>query len=270
MSSVKRQRDEVCGNHESAPSSAEPSYLSGLPEGLAELADVQLLVEGQQLPVHSYILTSGSPVFVTAVTAARDGKQLICEVPLQDECKQDVMTVLKYLDQESLVIESIADAEVLAKFAHKFSMDRLLELSSDYMVEHLDDMLSTTTVFRWAEFAEDHQLRLLLARCEHYIVLNYHEMAEEDKQLSILNHDSLLRIMNGIEKKSTGIGQGLKGLIYCKACRAVAFKKACCCAHDHPPRPTAVLNVKRLKVDAECNCGCQNSTSQHFLEWQNA
>ena len=207
MSDHKRKRSTCEGDTTKLAGVNDVPYFVGLPEGVAELADVVLLVEGHELPVHSFILIRKSPVLLTAVTTASKPSQRVCQVPLSDETKEAVVTVLRYLYQETLQIDSSSDAQILAKFAHKYNMTQTLELCEKYFVGRLPNMLSVSAVFGWAKFAEAYYMSTLLAHCEQYIALNYRTMSVEHKQLSKLSHNSLRRIMDCLARRSATSGE---------------------------------------------------------------
>ena len=198
MTDLKRKRSPDEPASTQTASVAETSYFHGLPDGLAELADVKLVVQGHSFPVHSYILRE-SPILVAAISAARDEKQRVCQVPLSGEKTAHVLLVLKYLYKDDPAIQTIGDGQALATFAHKYSMIKLHKLSEAYLVEKL--RFTNTTVFGWAELAERFELNLLLAHCEQFIILSFHSMSPSEKKVSSISQSSLLRVMDGLAGK---------------------------------------------------------------------
>ena len=174
-------------------------YLHDMPDSVVEIADVRLIVEGQELPVHSYLL-SKAPVLLAAMSTASNDKQRVCQVPLPDESKNAVLLVLKHLYKEDSAIASFDEAQLLAIFAHKYNMGQLHKLSKDYIVDKL--ILKTNHVFGWIRLAERVEMNLLLAHCERFRVLNFHLMTAAEKQIQHLSQKSLLRIMDGLSGKA--------------------------------------------------------------------
>ena len=117
-------------------------------------------------------------------------------VPLSGESKQDVLLVLKHLYKDDPAIHSVKEARVLATFAHKYNMTRLRDLNESYLVDEL--FITDANAFDWAELAERIELRLLLAHCERYIILSFHNMPSSHKKVSKLSQSSILRIMDGL------------------------------------------------------------------------
>ncbi len=129
MSDLKRKRS-------SSPESSAHNlaYLEGALPGLAETTDLVLLVEDTKLPVHSYVLTSNSPVLLSAVrdTWKQEGSSL----PLLGDGRADTIVALKYLYARSPKIASVDDAVILSKFAHKYSISHLSSDCSEFLVNH--------------------------------------------------------------------------------------------------------------------------------------
>lgn len=201
MTDLKRKRSPDEPASAQTACFAETSYIDGIADGLAELADVKLVVQGHNFPVHSYILRE-SPVLVAAMSAARDEKQRVCLVPLPGEKKAHVLLVLKYLYKDDPAILKLGDGEALAAFAHKYSMTKLHKLSEAYLVDTVTP--TKTNVFDWAELAERFELNVLLAHCEQFIILNFHSMSASEKKVSTISQSSLLRVMDGLAGKEVG------------------------------------------------------------------
>lgn len=199
MTALKRKRSSGQLDSTQIASSGTP-YLEGVPDILAELADVKLLVEGLDLPVHSYILRE-SPVLLAALSAACSDTQRVCQVPLPGESRQHVLLVLNHMYKDDAAILSIPDGQVLATFAHKYNIKRLhkLLLSEAYLVANVS--FTKTDVFDWAKLAECVELNLMLAHCERYIILNFHSMSAYEKKVSEISQSALLRIMQGLAVK---------------------------------------------------------------------
>ena len=194
MTALKRKRSSGQLDSTQIASSGTP-YLEGVPDILAELADVKLLVEGLDLPVHSYILRE-SPILLAALSAACSDTQRVCQVPLPGESRQHVLLVLNHMYKDDAAILSIPDGQVLATFAHKYNIKRLHKLSEAYLVANVS--FTKTDVFDWAKLAECVELNLMLAHCERYIILNFHSMSAYEKKVSEIRQSALLRIMQGL------------------------------------------------------------------------
>ena len=96
MTDLKRKRSSDDLESTQTASPAETPYFDGMPDGLAELADVKLSVQGRDFPVHSYILRE-SPILLEAVLAACSDNQRVCQVPLPGESKEQVILALKHM-----------------------------------------------------------------------------------------------------------------------------------------------------------------------------
>lgn len=81
MPQLKRKRIRSDPDRIHSTSFTNAPYFDGLPDGLAELSDVNLLVEEYELPAHIYVL-SKSPILLAAISAAADDRQRICQLPL--------------------------------------------------------------------------------------------------------------------------------------------------------------------------------------------
>ena len=195
MVDLKRKRSPEDPDSAQTARCANTPYFDGMPDGIAELADVKLLVQGHGFPVHSYMLRE-SPVLVAAVSAARDDKQRVCQVPLPGESRQHVLLVLKYLYKDDPAVQTVQEAQALATFAHKYNMTRLHKLSEAYLTETLT--FTKTNVFGWAELSERIELNVLLAHCEQFIILNFRSMSAAEKNVFSLSQSSLLRVMDGL------------------------------------------------------------------------
>ncbi len=272
MSELKRKRSSTEDSTAAAEVTDLP-YFKGLPEGLAELADFKLLVEAQELPAH-FVLTSKPPVFLAAVAAASKDSQRVCQVPLPGESKQGNMTDLKYLYQDTLLIESVSDAQILASFAHKYGMTQVLQLSGKYLVDHSKTMLGRATVFGWAQFAECHQLSMLLAHCERYIVLNFRDMSSKDKKLSSISLSSPQRIMDGLVGRDaapadlTSKATSSLQYQYCTECQSVSRPYTCRCGNWGSTSKLQVTRVEESALHAFVDA-CVPSIDV-FLKWQQA
>ena len=272
MSDLKRKRSS--SEEDVAICDADVPYFEGILDGLAELADLKLVVEGQDLPAHSYILISKSPVLMAAVAAASSDKQRITRVPLPGESKQDVMTVLKYLYNTNSSIQSADDAVAMAKFAHKYNMSELLDQSTKYLVLHVQSLgvLSASTVFDWVNFAESNKLGMVLAHCERYIVANFSAVNGEDGgKLFKISNDSLRRIMKGLESKSNGAAVSHGNSVGLKTCyRCCKIISTPCCTHpDCMLYPTKAVHVCKIDASAMEIIAYHNLPSiSTFLEWQ--
>lgn len=168
---------------------------------------------------------------MTAVTAARKDSQLICRVPLPGKSER-VTIALKYLYQDSMPLESFADAEEVAVFAHKYDMPQVLELCNSYLVANfaLPQGPNLCTAFKWAQFAEKHHLKEFLAHCEQYIAMNYHRMSPEQKKLSTLSIKSIQRVMDCFGRDScliTNIATKKGTLGYYSCCQTLSFSLMC-------------------------------------------
>ena len=282
MSDHKRKRSTCEGDATRPAGVNDVPYFVGLPEGVAELADVVLLVEGHELPVHSFILIRKSPVLLTAVTTASKPSQRVCQVPLSDETKEAVFKVLRYLYQETLQIDSSSDAQILTKFAHKYNMTQTLELCEKYFVGRLPNMLSVSAVFGWAKFAEDYHMSTLLAYCERYIALNYRKMSDEHKQLSKLSHNSLRQIMDCLARRgATSVANQpyllqksvvtACNLTSCDSCYCLRKHTGKCCCPENRlcfSQDLPITSIAREALDALADAAMPSTDL--LIQWQQA
>lgn len=223
---------------------------------------MSLTVEDHSLPVHSYILTSKSSVFLEAMTAAKDRRESSVNIPLPDECRQDIVTVLTHLCHDQAVIQSAADAKVLAKFAHKFGMSALLELSGTYLVTHMSEVLLLSTALDATAFADKYQLKYFLATCEQYIVSHSRSLLSKDTDLSVLSQNSLLHVMKGLSLKTAG-PLHCKACVHCWRCTTVSQHHSCRCPSSFSV-PVAGVESSVLEEIAAANVAPVDT----FLQWQ--
>ena len=265
MSDLKRKRSPEHPCSARMASSEDRSYLAGLPEGLEELADVHLLVEGQALPVHTYVLRK-SPILLAAVAAASNEKQRVCQVPLPTETRKDVLLVLKYLymDAPKIQAKGHVPVQAMAKFAHKYNLAELHTMSQKVLME-IPFSNAAFNVFDRAHFAEQGEMGMLLAQCERFIILHFHSMSTADKKLQKLSQASLLRIMNGLAGRDAGDiewetpdpnGVAIRSAIFlCSRCHKWTETECCQCGHygyqyGHRSESRKVNTISRQVVRA--------------------
>lgn len=266
MSQLKRKRDTTDNGAAKADAVVELPYLASLPAGSAELADVQLQVEGQAIPVHSFTLLQHSSVFVTAISTASSNNKRVCQVPLPGESRSTVLLVLKHLYQPTMDITSIADAEVMSAFAHKHELPRLMKQCSEYLAKNITAVLATKNAFGWAQFAEQLQMRELLAHCERYITLNYASFSESDKNSDAISRSSLMRIMDGLAGLGTAseVRVGDAGLRHCMYCQAIS--RQCECKGSESFCHYSIMTVDKYAQDCIFRLSVPNT--QTYLKWQ--
>ncbi|KAL3158793.1 BTB/POZ domain-containing protein 9 [Trebouxia sp. C0010 RCD-2024] len=179
------------------------------------MADVKLVVEGEHLPVHSMILGANSKVFAAMfnkATAEQPDSCHLLEVPLPGDSLRDVSTALRYMYKgctvwlsSALVISGPDDAMSLAKFAHKYGIEPLLQACEDKLVEVLkrsDKCLSNaSTMVNLIDLAETCKTRELLAHCELFMIKSnnsnlWTDHATLSDQVSRL---SLLRMLRALQ-----------------------------------------------------------------------
>ena len=127
--------------------SSQPSgYMLGLSEQVASMADAVLIVQGTELPVHTYVLAANSPVFAdmletAPVATAPQKSKPLHNIPLEGDSMHVVCTALRYMYLGSFVvspskpaIQSCEDAAALVTFAHKYSMTELLDTAENHLI----------------------------------------------------------------------------------------------------------------------------------------
>ena len=268
MAALKRKRNACDPENTQTASFTEVQYLAGMPEGVAELADVKLVVEGCELAVHSYAL-SKSPVLVAAVSAASNDAQRVCQVPLPGETKQDVLLVLKHLYAQDAVIQSVDDAQTLAKFAHKYNLEQLHKLSERCIVDRM--AFRNDTVIGWMQIAEHLEMNLLLAHCELFFIRNFRSMSAADKQVHSVSQKSLLRIMDGLAGRGADVPDWSRSLChtsppkFCTGCRSIFDCRHCPTPHCKEP----TLGIRRVFDSAIFTMGTAAAPSiEQLLQWQ--
>lgn len=260
------------------PESTSPfdaSYFMMLPEGLAELADVEILVENQKLPAHSFVL-SKSPVLLAAISAATTDTQRICQLPLPGETRQDVFAALMHMYLESLRPQHDAEARVLARFGHKYNIPQLHKLSEKYLVGSLEQMKERfdhfPELFDWAQFAARFELNTLLAHCERDIIDCFSSMPAAEKKLSQVSHKSLLRIMAGLNGKAAPLGwiqdtPYSATLRLCEKCNVLSDSAYCGCGPFSPMTGKA-RDVKVSHKTAQEIAKSMTPSVECLLKWQ--
>lgn len=163
-----------------------PEYMCvpGLPEHFVLLVNTVLIVENTALPIHSQILAIGSPVFCDYfVTALTSGKNRRCTVtlPLVTDSLETVCIALRYLydrlanrKRPETLGKSLAEAEAVLGFAHKYDMKNVLEECEPYLVQAVAAgtiaLDVSETAVRWLALAEGRGLGTLLAHIELHMI----------------------------------------------------------------------------------------------------
>lgn len=167
--------------------SSEPSaYMLGLSEQVASMADAVLIVQGTELPVHTYILAANSPVFadiLEAPPAAPQKTKPLYRIPLEGDSLPVVCTALRYMYIGSLVvspskpaIQSCEDAAALVTFTHKYSMAQLLAKAEDHLIGEVckdnGKVLfgDPKQLVAWVVLAETCKLDVFLAHAESFMI----------------------------------------------------------------------------------------------------
>lgn len=191
------------------------AYMGQPSPAFAKMADVMLVVEGRHLPVHSMILGANSNVFAEifnkAIAQQPDSWHLL-EVPLVGDSLSDVTTALSYLYQgctvwlaSTLVISTLEDAVSLARFAHKYGIEHLLQACQQHLVRILklhiagsDKSLSQSSdMAHLTDLAETCEMHELLAHCELVMIKSTDcNLWTDDAMLSEkVSRHSLLRML---------------------------------------------------------------------------
>lgn len=184
-------------------------YLNGLPEHFVKLADAALVAEEVSLPVHQAILAANSSFFGELFLTAQEhqaGRSNLLQCPLPGDKLQDVLTVLKYCYQSCTIfscskptLASAQDACSLARFAHKYDMQPLLQECEAYLItqaqaaesNHTSLAVDVHAIVEWALVAETCHLTRLLAHCELVLAKTWDASCWQDTLLT--SEDSISR-----------------------------------------------------------------------------
>ncbi|KAL3135629.1 BTB/POZ domain-containing protein 9, variant 2 [Trebouxia sp. C0009 RCD-2024] len=216
------------------PVQGHPQYMAQLSAAFANMADVKLLVEGQPLPAHSMILAANSKVFAemfTKATAQQPDSSQQLEVPLPGDTLKDVSTALDYLYKgctvwlaTTLVIHVPEDAVSLAKFAHKYGVEPLLQACQDHLVKNLkqyiagaDKSVPTGTVMaHLIDVAETCEMRELLAHCELFMIKSNNSNLWTDHAMvsDQMSRHSLLRMLRALQAFRCDVEATKSGSMY--------------------------------------------------------
>ena len=227
----------------------------GLSSEAQELADATLNVEGEQLPVHMYILAANSPVFAeifkTALSSLASQPQgqrsehtrfgaSRFSVTLADRLAT-VNTVLRYsyaaryitwLSPNKPAVQNHEDAVHLVRFAHKYAMKALLFEAESYLVEHAKESEGKML------FETPQKLVSLVELAEAYSLDN-------DK----ISHQCLLRMLRGsalFRQRSTILHDELRH--DCEQRWCTCGRMSCTCVQS---MAMFALDLKQQDVNAE-------------------
>ncbi|KAL3136635.1 hypothetical protein ABBQ38_005876 [Trebouxia sp. C0009 RCD-2024] len=167
------------------------AHLAGLSQHFAGQTDACLLVDGQQLRVHSALLAVGSTVlseiFSTAQAGSadernKDGK--FC-VTMAGHTLSDTCAVLKFLyeritlglDSPSKRLwQSLEKARLIIHFLHKYDMKGIMQECEHCLCEKTEEadgrliFSSTDVTIAWANLAEKFSLNKLQSKVELFMV----------------------------------------------------------------------------------------------------
>ena len=208
-------------------------YLHGFSEQFTKLTDVTLIAEGVELPAHQAILAANSPFFGDLFLSApegqhdRPGAKLRC--PLPGDSLDDVLTVLRYCYQNCTLfssskprLQSAKDACSLARFAHKYDMQALLQECEIFLtakakaVETLQDTLDITSMVEWTSLAEECDMAQLLAHCELIMAKTWDTSLWQDSRLTYADNISracLLRVLRAAQHHMVASEQRMQQMV---------------------------------------------------------
>lgn len=165
-------------------------HCSGIPQQSVLLADAHLVAEGQQIPVHKSLLALGSPVFSDWFLSAGQADSSTDKdcYPMPGHTVADICASLKFLYQRTAVQsaetpgkdlwKSVADAQPIIRFAHKFDMQTILQECDTCLSQKAGEadgkgiFKDNVTAVAWAALAEECDLSTLLANAELFMVKN--------------------------------------------------------------------------------------------------
>lgn len=192
-------------------------YFEGLPDHFVKLADAVLIAEGSSLPVHQAILAANSSFFGDIFLEARkqklqQGELLQC--PLVGDSLADVLVVLQYCYQACTIfscnedLESAEDACCLARFAHKYDMQPILEKCELFLISRVkvagNDCtgLDIDALVTWTALADSCNMSELMAHCELAMAKSENEKLWQHSQIcsgDTLSRACLLRILRAAQ-----------------------------------------------------------------------
>lgn len=142
-----------------------PRYLSGLPSGVLQTLDAAVIVDGQVLPAHSFVLMAMSPVFCEALSTRPElfHTQQVLQVPLagSKDTSEDLNLALEHMYYHCMPRSgntglNFQTAVVLMRFGHKYNAPVLF--GDAYM--HLVNAVRKSGVL-WLETSDMKTLDLL-------------------------------------------------------------------------------------------------------------
>ena len=154
-------------------------------------------------------------MFSEATAQQPDSKRPLTRVPLPGDILEAVPTALHYLYKgctvwlaSTLVISKIEEAVSLAKFAHKYEIEPLLQACQQYLVQELKTVQSNNAgheAIQLADLAETCDMRELLGHCEFVMISSqdsnlWTDLAMLSDQVS---RRSLLRMLRAFQ---SGLG----------------------------------------------------------------
>lgn len=194
-----------------------PEYMQGVSDVYVGMADIVLVVEGVELPVHRDLLAANSDVFASLLVSSLPGKLNNAKprIPLVDDTLSEILTVLGYLyrhrkfsiGQGPVQPKSPDDVRALVKFAHKYNMEELLEGCEAYLIDEVPKTSGDTYVLfkrnelvvAWTELAEQCGLKRFLAYCERFMIQDHDKSFWHDPSVKAgrLSQNCLLRVLRG-------------------------------------------------------------------------
>lgn len=251
---------KVTGDRRDAATSGDinrpPEYMEQLPLHVMAIADPVLVVEGQELLVHKYVLAVNSPVFgelFETEHASESGTEtttVIPRFPLQGANIQDVCTALKYCYQGSLlvnpgrpVLQSVEDAARLVRFAHKYALKGLLDEAEKYLVSRatLEDgkvlFKDQKCLVKWVALAESCRLSTFLAHAQLFMIKQAGYQWWQDLRLLLkgsdsISQDCIFRVLQGAQCFRGKVYQFMdtnpSDFAYCRGCRN--YPSSCKCS----------------------------------------
>ncbi|XP_047136168.1 speckle-type POZ protein-like isoform X2 [Hydra vulgaris] len=147
-------------------------------------ADVTLLVEGEELYVHRFILSSCSPVFNVMLESDNFIEKNSRIIPLPDKKREDIQEMLNFIYPFGHQISEKTDIDSLLTLSREYQINKILNLCEKYLLNQIPtvELLITAQEFDLIELRkkciEYFSEKALLSLISHP---KYNELTEDNK-----------------------------------------------------------------------------------------
>ena len=179
---------------------ADTSYFGNRPGGFVNLADVVLVVEGNNYPKHSQIL-AGSSRLVYQMLEDCSGfskeQPLVLVEPLAAFKQTDIRVFLYHSYQDKPIVSEL-EAMQLITIADMFDSPYLMEKAVQFLENAKGDSLQATCcpdgALFWLQLAERFHLNSFRERCVTFVPAHY-EVLQQDKRMMQLSTSTCCLLM---------------------------------------------------------------------------